>query len=74
MEWLGRIGKYLRQAREETSLTRYQVADAMGVHVDEVRFLEVGLPTQDEIKKLAPLYATAPGKPELYSQFEKQFG
>mgnify|MGYP001610657491 CR=1 FL=1 len=74
VEQLGRIGKYWWQAREAEGLTRYEVAERMGVPVNQVRFLEVGMGSEEEREILPVLYANALGKPDLYVGFLKQFG
>ena len=73
IEQLGRMGKYLWEAREVAGLTRYEVAERMGVPVNQVRFLELGLGSEEERENLPVVYANALGRPDLYVGFLKQF-
>lgn len=73
IEWLARIGKFWWEAREREGLSRYQVAEKLDVPVNSVRFLELGIASLDEVANLPPKYATALGRPELYSRFIEQF-
>lgn len=74
IEWLGRTGKFWWGYREQGNLSRYQVANRMGVNVNEVRFFEVGLAVPEvALSDFPRRYAEALGKPELYEQFREQF-
>lgn len=74
VEQLGRIGKYWWRARETARLSRYHVAERMGVSVNQVRFFEIGLGSEEERETLPLPYANALGRPDLYVQFLKRFG
>lgn len=73
VEWLGRIGKFWWQARENQGLSRYEVAEKLGVPVNQIRFLEFGMPTPNELRSLTDRYAEALGQPDLSDQFCKTF-
>lgn len=88
VEWLGRIGKFWWEAREQSGLDRYQMAERMDVHVNSVRFVEVGI-GYPELGLITPdgkvspeavgesefprKYAQALGNPEFYNQFLEKF-
>jgi len=75
IEWYGRAGKLLWEAREKAGLSRYEVAERMHVPVGKVRFIEVGLATEQEISNgFVESYAKVIGDPDLYLRFRKTFG
>ena len=74
VEWYASVGKFFRQEREGAGLNRYEVAKKMGVPVNVIRFLEVGIPTDEELSSDFVLkYARAIGKPGLWASFENHF-
>jgi hypothetical protein len=73
-EWLVAAGAFWRQAREQASVTRDDVAEQLGISVNQVRFLELGLVTAHELsERRLREYARAIGDPELYERFRQQF-
>lgn len=74
IEWMGRVGKFWWELREQHNLSRYQVADLMGAHINEVRFFEFGLAMPEvALSDFPKSYAEALGKPELYEEFREKF-
>lgn len=74
IEWFTAIGKFLWQAREGKKMSRYELAERAGIHVNEVRFLEFGLVSLDYLRSgVLKRYADALGRPELYSEFKQKF-
>jgi len=73
VEWTAAIGEYWWAARERDDLTRYEIADRMGVSVHDVRDFEIGLDPKDN-QKFPMAYANALHQPELYPRFLRQFG
>lgn len=74
VEWYADIGRFWREEREQTGLSRYQAAESMDVHVNRVRLLEVGVAGKNELdRRFVEGYAEALGKPELASKFGKRF-
>jgi hypothetical protein len=73
-EWLAAAGAFWREARERAGLTRDEVAQQLGLSVNQIRFLELGLVTSHELseRRLRP-YARALGDPGLYEQFHERF-
>ena len=75
IEWYGRAGRLLWEAREKAGLSRYEVAERMHVPVGKVRFIEVGLADERELNdRFLESYAKAVGDPDLYVRFRKTFG
>lgn len=74
VEQLGRMGKFWWQIREAAHLSKYQMAERVGVHVNQVRLFEVGLGSDEDVERLPVSYANALGRPDLYVQFLKRFG
>jgi helix-turn-helix protein len=73
-EWLSAAGAFWRQAREQASLSREELAEHIGVSVNQVRFLELGLVTPNELsERRLRDYARTVGDPDLYDQFRDQF-
>lgn len=74
IEWLMRTGKFWWEAREEAGLSRHQMAEKIGIDIDDLRFAEMGLPEpgvwQSEFPKR---YADALGQPTLYDAFCERF-
>jgi len=74
-EWLEEIGRFWQQAREQSGLSRQDIAQRLDVTLNEVRFLEYGLATPSELKKgWVTRYAEALGEPALDTAFREQFG
>ena len=87
VEWLDRIGEFWRKAREQSGVSRNAIADQIGIPLNSVRFLEVGLGypelgliQEGKVNPSAALesdihrrYAEALGHPELLQQFQEQF-
>jgi Helix-turn-helix domain len=73
-EWLSAAGAFWRQARERASLSPADVAEQLGVSVNQVRFLELGLVAPNELsERRLRAYARTVGDPDLYDQFRDQF-
>jgi hypothetical protein len=73
-EWLVAAGAFWRQAREEASVSRADVAQQLGISINQVRFLELGLVSRHELsERRLRQYAEAIGDPELYDRFRQQF-
>ena len=74
IELAGRIGKFWWEARERAGVSRYQIAERMGMSPNQVRFLEVGLASPEELRNgILPAYAEALGQPELLEECRQQF-
>src|SRR3989344_7699371 len=74
VEWLARVGKFWWEAREQTRLSRYQLAVRAGIKVNQVRFLEFGLAKPEELRdELLRDYAGALGKTDLYNDYQSRF-
>jgi hypothetical protein len=73
-EWLAAAGAFWWEAREHAGLSRDDVAHQVGSSVNQIRFLEFGVVTSQELseRRLRP-YARALGDPGLYEQFQERF-
>jgi hypothetical protein len=73
-EWLATAGAFWWEAREHAGLSRDEVANQVGSSVNQIRFLEFGVVTPQELseRRLRP-YARALGDPGLYEQFQERF-
>lgn len=70
VEALEQLGTWWQQAREQNGLSRRQVAERMGVEINQVRFVELGLATAEDLQgEFLQRYAEALGDPELYQQY-----
>jgi hypothetical protein len=73
-EWLSAAGTFWWEARERAGLSRDEVAQQLAVPLREVRFLEFGLVTlQNLSEQRLREYARVLGTPELYEQFRERF-
>ena len=73
-EWLSSAGMFWWQARERAGMSREDLADGLGIGVNQVRFLELGLVTPHELSERSlRAYARALGAPHLYEQFRERF-
>lgn len=73
-EFMREIGKYWWERRGEASMSRYQVADRAGLDVNSIRFLETGLPDENELTtSFLSAYAVALGDPGIYDVFQERF-
>jgi hypothetical protein len=73
-EWLSAAGAFWWQARERAGLSRNDVAQRLGLQVNQVQFLEFGLATrQDLSERRLRDYARALDAPELADQFRERF-
>ena len=73
-EWLVSAGTFWWQAREQAGMSREDLAQDLGIAVNQIRFLEFGLVGPRELSEhsLRP-YARALGAPDLYEQFRDRF-
>ena len=75
VEWLKQIGDFWRAERENKGLSRQEVAERMSVPVNRIRFIEVGVPEEEDLNdKFLQLYAEALESPEFPQSFKEQFG
>jgi hypothetical protein len=73
-EWLSAAGAFWRQARTAAGISREDLAEHLGVPVNQVRFLELGLVAPHELsERRLRDFANAVGDPDLYDQFREQF-
>lgn len=49
-EWFEKVGHYWEEARENNGVERYDLAEKAGVHVNIIRFLELGLAYPEELQ------------------------
>lgn len=88
VEWLGRIGRFWWEAREETGLSRTEVAKRMNIDINTVRFVEFGYgypelglvspegrinPTSIAESDFPGRYAEALGRVDLLPTFRARF-
>jgi hypothetical protein len=73
-EWLAAAGTFWWDAREKAGLSREDVAQELRVPINQIRFLEFGLVSSNELseRRLRALARTL-GAPELYDQFRERF-
>src|SRR5713226_7065290 len=73
-EWLAAAGAFWWEARERACLAREDVAQQLGLSANQVRFLEFGLITPQELsERRLRTYSRALGDPGLYEQFRERF-
>ncbi|HLZ26516.1 MAG TPA: hypothetical protein VKV73_04270 [Chloroflexota bacterium] len=73
-EWLSAAGAFWKDARERAGLSPDDVASQLGLPVNQVRFLELGLVGRHELSEhRLREYARTVGDPELYDQFRQRF-
>ena len=73
-EWLSAAGTFWWEARERAGLSRDEVARRLNVPLNQVRFIEFGLVTPQELsERCVREYARALGAPELSDQFRERF-
>jgi hypothetical protein len=73
-EWLSAAGTFWKAARERAGLSAQDVAPRLGLSVNQVRFLELGLVTRNDLsEQRLREYARTVGDPELYEVFRKRF-
>ena len=73
-EWLSAAGGFWKSARERAGLSTQDVAVPLGLTVNQVRFLELGLVSRHELsEQRLRKYALTVGDPELYDRFCEQF-
>jgi transcriptional regulator with XRE-family HTH domain len=73
-EWLASVGMFWWQARERAGLSREDLAQGLGMAINEVRFLEFGLVTRRDLsEQRLRAYARALGSADLYEQFRARF-
>jgi ribosome-binding protein aMBF1 (putative translation factor) len=73
-EWLSAAGSFWWEARERAGMSREEFAERLGLPVNEVRFLEFGLVTPQELsERRVREYAGALNEPQLYEQFRQRF-
>ncbi len=73
-EWLSSAGAFWWQARERAGLSRQDLAQGLGIPVNQVSFLEFGLVMPQELSERSlRSYARALGAPDLYEQFRERF-
>jgi hypothetical protein len=73
-EWLSAAGAFWHQAREQAHVSREEVAEQLGVSLNQIRFLELGLVAPIELtERRLRDYARTVGDPDLYDQFRDQF-
>ena len=73
-EWLSAAGAFWKDARERAGLSPDEVATQLGLPVNQVRFLELGLVGRHELSEhRLREYARTVGDPELYDQFRQRF-
>ena len=74
VEWYAEIGKFWRDARERSALDRREAARRMEVHINHIRFLEVGVAGDEELDDdFISNYALALGQPDLKLTFNEKF-
>lgn len=74
VEWFGEVGKFWWRAREESGLTRYQLAECSEVPVNRIRFLEFGLALPEEVDdESLRRYADVLGNCSLYDTYKHRF-
>jgi len=73
-EWLSAAGAFWKDAGERAGLSADDVASQLGLPVNQVRFLELGLVGRHELSEhRLREYARTVGDPELYDQFRQRF-
>ena len=74
-EWLKDVGDYWEEARTNSGLSRYEVAGKIGVHVNVIRFLELGMAYPEELygKLLPQLSQSLTGNLESYETFNQKY-
>jgi ribosome-binding protein aMBF1 (putative translation factor) len=73
-EWLSAAGAFWKTARERAGLSTQEVALQLGLSVNQVRFLELGLVSRQELsERRLRDYARIVGDPELYDRFRERF-
>lgn len=73
-EWLSAAGAFWKTARERAGLSARDVALELGLPVNQVRFLELGLVSRHELgEQRLRDYARTVGDPDLYDQFRERF-
>jgi hypothetical protein len=73
-EWLSAAGAFWKTARERAGLSAQDVALQLGLSVNQVRFLELGLVTRYELsERRLRDYARTVGDPDLYEEFCERF-
>jgi hypothetical protein len=73
-EWLSAAGAFWKDARERAGLSPQDVALQLGLPVNQVRFLELGLVTRHELSEHRLRdFARTVGDPGLYDQFRERF-
>jgi ribosome-binding protein aMBF1 (putative translation factor) len=73
-EWLSAAGSFWWEARERAGLSREEFAQRLDLPLNQVRFLEFGLVTPQELsERRLHEYARALDEPALYEQFLKRF-
>lgn len=74
IEWLGRTGKFWYQARKFAKIEPRQLAEGLGIDIDELHFFESGLTDPETVYgDLPKRYADTLGHPELYDLFCERF-
>ena len=66
VEWCQAISRIFWKAREKKAISRAEVAQQMGVGINDVRRFELFGPLSDILGDFMPRYADAIGIPELY--------
>ena len=73
-EWLSAAGSFWWEARERVGLSREEFAQRLDLPLNQVRFLEFGLVTPQELsERRLRQYARALDEPDLYEQFLRRF-
>jgi ribosome-binding protein aMBF1 (putative translation factor) len=74
VEEAGRFGKFLWEARERAGITRDHMAAKLGIDINTVRLVELGLGDPEEVRgELVERYAAALGQPGLGDEFRRRF-
>ena len=73
-QWLSAAGAFWKAARERAGLSAQDVAPQLGLSVNHVRFLELGLVGRNELsEQRLRAYARTVGDPGLYEVFRERF-
>ncbi len=73
VEWSKAVGQYWRGAREARNISRYGLAARMNTHVNNIRFLELGIVEIEELDGFLEPYSQALGDPDLFEGYRKTF-
>ena len=74
IQWAKEVGQYWRSARETQNISRYGLASRMDIHVNTIRFLELGIVEVKDLPALVEPLSQAIGDPDLYTAFSQRYG